>query len=532
VGIESLYKIADEITEIQKNNFLVHRRWVQISLLMNLLLLSLLIALWSAEHSKVQPDGSSADDSKRINNKDIETAAQTVIDDIRSAASEIDAWKDLDLITSKKARPVNSETNTDWTSTSPATAKVISHTSSEMVGVIEETQSLIRNLAVTLQSECQIATTNRTEWNLVNSQGRINKDLLFSLTQQFSELEKMTNNCLSLIKDVHSSDGHLASRAGNLKLTIENISRGILEIQGSSRDISQSLSTSRSDLDRSTLLLTSLLGRAKEIVQIIGIIDDIAEQTNLLALNASIEAARAGEQGQGFAVVADEVRKLASRSTHATRNITDLLITIQNDAEGATQSLAQSTLSASKAKDMITQYEKGIERTLEQSKTALSESVKLSKDCTNNVDLASTSRATMSECAGISSNLSRRISDYAENEIKLKDKLTELTVHADRISRALGRHSIEAEKIEQILNSSKMAAKTIAAQADTLAITLKDHKSRLEIQSTTEQPEQHRKIIRAAKLLSASATALVESNFVTKNTSSMVDSNIKIKNAS
>ncbi|SEJ17251.1 methyl-accepting chemotaxis protein [Propionispira arboris] len=130
------------------------------------------------------------------------------------------------------------------------------------------------------------------------------------------------------IRDVSKNANETATKSGNAAAVAQSGGESV------TKAIEQMNRIEKATND-SVQVVTVLGERSKEIGQIVDTISGIAGQTNLLALNAAIEAARAGETGRGFAVVAEEVRKLAEGSQMAAKQISDLIMEIQNDTHNA-----------------------------------------------------------------------------------------------------------------------------------------------------------------------------------------------------
>ncbi len=143
---------------------------------------------------------------------------------------------------------------------------------------------------------------------------------------------------------------------------------------------------------------------SQQISKAVSLINQIALQTNLLAINASIEAARAGEEGRGFAVVAEEVGALASQSATATKEIEQIVESIQLETAEVVNAMEVGT----------TQVVEGT-RMVQDTKQSLGQIVAVSQQIADLVQTISGSTASQTTKAQMLSKLVQNVAKVSEN---------------------------------------------------------------------------------------------------------------------
>ena len=515
VGVESLYKFADQLRDLEKENVLIDRRWFQATLLINALLVVLLgcvVIMGRRESLTVRSIRTKNGDRGRSQIRDM--AFGHVVDEMKNAAEHLERIANSTNDSSNKMMFQQPSSTSNALINLSATSKVIASTSLDVLTSIQECLKQIHATTGNLRDHGHIATTNRVEWNLLNNQVRVNKEVLLDLVDRSSELAIRAANGLDTLKEALDLEGALIGRSQQFNQHMENLGEKLTNSFGSIKGMSQSISTCQNDVDSSADLVNLLSGRTKEIVHIIGVIDDIAEQTNLLALNASIEAARAGEQGKGFAVVAEEVRKLAARSSTATRSITDLLVTIQNEEEQASTSLEKSTQSVEHANKQIVVFEQNFDDSIRVTRLSVSEMRELSHYLEKIMSKIVTARTNSKEFIDAMSEYSRNLSQFADGDGKLMGRFNEITVSTDRVSRFLTRQSIEMEKIEALLANSTDMSKRMTLQTQTISTSVGELRQSLPHSASGDGHDKYREraneMYHFAKLMTASASSLAE----------------------
>jgi methyl-accepting chemotaxis protein len=218
-------------------------------------------------------------------------------------------------------------------------------------------QEIVRT---TRDSAGQVSAGSNQVAGAADESAKVSVQASSAIEEVTSTMHEMSINVQNVVKNTQVQASSVAETSASIDQMVTSIQRVadtakvLLDIANRSREevvvgiqtmekTTDGLNRTNKAIQSSAEIINVLGHRADDIGRIIEVIDDLAEQTNLLALNAAIEAARAGEHGLGFAVVADEVRKLAEKSTQSTKEIADLIQSIQREAKQAVENMDRST---------------------------------------------------------------------------------------------------------------------------------------------------------------------------------------------
>ena len=232
----------------------------------------------------------------------------------------------------------------------------------EVQATVEEVSGSVENLSGSIGSSTtsiqEMSSSINEVADNVQYLTKRSGDTMDSLREMERMIGRVTQGTqeTAAISDILTDDAEQGSKA--VKKTI----LGIENIQEAAQSASD--------------VITKLGKRAREIGNILTVIEDVTEETNLLALNAAIIAAQAGDQGKGFTVVADEIKDLAERTAVSTKEIAELIQSVQEDAGEAiskmkdgTDSISEGVRVSKEAGNAINKIQKSVGRAMEQTRT-------------------------------------------------------------------------------------------------------------------------------------------------------------------
>ena len=146
-----------------------------------------------------------------------------------------------------------------------------------------------------------------------------------SARESLSVLEQSVAQVSESIRKEHELVEQSAASQNKITASLREMSGQIAESEKRNDALSGAAQRGREQVDAVLTTVDELSEHQKRLGEINTVVRQIGAQTGILSMNAAIEAAHAGEAGRGFSVVAEEVRKLSDESNARTREISDLV---------------------------------------------------------------------------------------------------------------------------------------------------------------------------------------------------------------
>ena len=245
----------------------------------------------------------------------------------------------------------------------------------------------------------------------------------------------------------------------------------------------------------------SLRAKILTIGDTLNVIDGVAEQTNLLAINAAIIAAQAGEQGRGFAVVADEIKDLADRTGLSTREIAEVVVGIQQEAQASLSAMRRGSESVEAAIQLGREAEAAL-RKIDASSRRQAERMR---------DIA---RATVEQARG-SKRMADALSRIAATTQQMAKAAADQARGSEQIMRSAGRMREITKGVEQAIAEESQGSQRVTVAIERIGAMVKELRREQEAQATGSEQvmiavENIKQVAMAQKLSTRDLEAAIE----------------------
>jgi methyl-accepting chemotaxis protein len=440
-------------------------RWNMLKLFAVGMLLFLIIFIFITRLRILQPLDAMMSMARRLAESDLtgraEVASQDELGKLAEALNRIgQSWRE----TLGRVRGVSeslagvieqiSRTGTTVSSGAGTVQARVEETSSSMVEMLASLRGIADNVEVLYQSAeqssssiVQMAATNDEVAENVQSMAASVEETTSAIEEMSFSIREVATNIAALsssteetslsIKKMDASIGQVETNANETARLSEQVSEdaqsGVESLQKTLSGIDRIKETSRTAAG----VIESLGNRISDIGNILNVIDDVAEQTNLLALNAAIIAAQAGEHGKGFAVVAEEIKDLAERTGASTKEIAELIRSIQDESRNAVAVMNQGVKNVEEGVQLGREAESALWKINDSAQKA-TQMVKAIARAT--VEQARNSRQVtgaiqrISETVSMISKASNEQAKGSDQIIKSAEKMKAITAHVQRSS--------------------------------------------------------------------------------------------------
>ena len=232
-------------------------------------------------------------------------------------------------------------------------------TSSSMLEMVASMEEVSRHTDTLFSSVEETASATH---QMVSSINEVDQNVVY-LTNFVTDTSSSMVEMSASIAQVEAN----AARSYDLALAVADAAETGMKAV---RETIEGMEQIRHSVVEANTVVSRLGDRSIAIGKILNVIEDVAEQTNLLALNAAILAAQAGEYGKGFSVVAAEIRELSERTASSTRDIANLIRSVQEEVANALKAMSSGSTLVENGVSLTHEAGKALNNILESSSKA------------------------------------------------------------------------------------------------------------------------------------------------------------------